>query len=147
MKWFLTISMIFIAIVAEAKDPESLTDNEDISGIEFHSGTWKEALEKAEKEGKPIFLDISASWCGPCKMLKINTFSDAEVGKYYNENFINVLIDGEKGEGPFLAGKYRISGYPTMIYLNSKGEIIARTSGYKDPEVFLEMGKTVLSQQ
>ena len=146
MKWLLTMSMILIAMVAEAKDPENRSDNENISGIEFHSGTWKEALEKAEKEGKPIFLDISASWCGPCNMLKENTFSNAEVGKYYNENFINVLIDGEKGEGPQLASKYSITGYPTMIYFNSKGEIIARTSGYRDPATFVEMGKTVLAQ-
>ena len=130
-----------------AKEPDTNSDRKNNKGIEFHSGSWEEALAQAKKEDKAIFLDISASWCGPCKMLKANTFINKDVGDYYNENFINVMVDGEKGEGISLARKFRISGYPTMIYLNSAGELIARTSGYREPAVLIEMGKQVLGQQ
>ncbi|MGC9354522.1 MAG: thioredoxin family protein, partial [Mariniphaga sp.] len=50
-------------------------DEKSKTGITFHQGNWKEALETAKKENKPIFLDISASWCAPCKLLKANTFT------------------------------------------------------------------------
>ena len=38
-------------------------------GIEFFHGTYEEALQKAQAEGKQIFVDVYTSWCGPCKMI------------------------------------------------------------------------------
>ena len=112
-------------------------------GISFHQGNWKEALETAKKENKPIFLDISASWCGPCKLLKANTFTDPEVGEFYNANFINVAFDGEKGEGVLLADKFKISAYPTLLFVNPDGQIIAKVEGYKNPEQFIKLGEQI----
>jgi thioredoxin 1 len=126
-------------------EPIRTSDKKEASGIKFHAGSWEEALKQAKKEGKPIFLDISASWCGPCKMLKANTFSNIEVGEYYNTHFINVAVDGEEGEGIQLASKYRIRGYPTLLYLDSNGEIISHLSGYRDPQGFIELGKQIIN--
>ena len=141
MKWITSIIAALLMISAMATEPVSITGEKGPEGIEFHTGTWEEALVLAKKEGKPIFLDISASWCGPCKLLKSNTFPNAEVGDYYNENFINVAVDGEKGEGITLASKYKITGYPTLLYLDSEGIIISQKTGYHDPAGFIELGK------
>jgi thioredoxin-related protein len=116
---------------------------ESEGGIQFHKGTWSEAMALAKKENKLVFLDISASWCGPCKKLKANTFTDAEVGKYYNSNFINVELDGEKGEGVNLAHKYGVRGYPTLLFINPDGEIVQGTAGYHNPKQFLELGHSI----
>ena len=143
------ISIIFaLSIVATvaAKESDSTSGEKARSGIEFHEGTWEEALKLAKESGKPLFLNISASWCGPCKALKRNTFPYEEVGTYYNAHFINVLVDGEKGEGIGLAKKFKIKGYPSMIFLDSDGELIAQTSGYRDPEDFIELGQVVLNR-
>lgn len=119
------------------------TENNN-AGITFHQGSWDEVLKLAKKENKMVFLDISASWCGPCKMLKANTFPNQEVGKFYNANFINVAVDGEKGEGVTLARKYKISGYPSLLFINPEGKIIAQTAGYRNPEQFIELGKQIV---
>jgi thiol:disulfide interchange protein len=116
---------------------------ESEGGIQFHKGTWSEALALAKKENKLVFLDISASWCGPCKKLKANTFTDAEVGKYYNSTFINVELDGEKGEGINLARKYGVRGYPTLLFINPNGEIVQGTAGYHNAKQFLELGQSI----
>ncbi len=144
----ITAIIIVLSIVATvaAKEPGRTSGEKARSGIEFHEGTWEEALELAKESGKPLFLNISASWCGPCKALKRNTFPYEEVGTYYNANFINVLVDGEKGEGIGLAKKFGIKGYPSMIFLDSDGELIAQTSGYRDPEDFIELGQVVLNR-
>merc|ERR1711991_559909 len=92
-------------------------------------GTLKQALKKAEKEGKYVFLDAYAVWCGPCKWMEANTFRDKEVGKKFNKSFISVKIDMEKGEGPAIAQKYRVRAYPTMFVLNSKGEVPEKNFG------------------
>lgn len=116
-------------------------------GIQFFEGSWNGALALAEKEGKLIFLDVYASWCGPCKVLKAKTFPDAEVGKYFNENFINVTIDGEKGEGIKVAQQLRVSAYPSLYMLNSKGEPIVHYAGYLKPKELIQLGKAGLENK
>lgn len=138
------ISGLMFLMITAIKAGTTKSEANDDAGIKFHEGSWEQALQKAKKEGKPVFLDISASWCGPCKMLKSRTFPNKEVGEYYNANFINVAVDGEKGEGVALARKYNIKGYPTLIFLNSNGEIITQTAGYRNPLQFINLGKQVI---
>jgi thioredoxin-related protein len=56
---------------------------------------FSEALEKNKKVPKMIFIDIYTTWCGPCKMLTANTFSNEKIAKYMNENFYCVKFDAE----------------------------------------------------
>ncbi|MBA3901373.1 MAG: thioredoxin family protein [Bacteroidetes bacterium] len=147
MKTIIFLFIAGIAIVLMALNFPRVNFNKDAEGgINFHKGTWSEALTKAEKENKIIFLDIYATWCGPCKRLKAKTFSDKEVGGFYNPNFINVAIDGEKGEGPELARKYSVTGYPTLLFFDSKGNLIARTAGFHNAKDFLAMGEKVFKK-
>lgn len=140
----LILAAIIIAIVIVAFKPSGVDFNTDTEGgIQFHKGTFNEALQLAKKENKLIFLDIYATWCGPCKQLKAKTFSNTEVGKFYNQKFINVAIDGEKGEGIELASKFNVRGYPTLLFLDKNGTIVTRTGGYHNSEEFIELGKTV----
>ena len=56
--------------------------------IQFNEGTWKEVLKKAKKQKKLVFLDCYTSWCGPCKRLAADVFTNDAVADYYNANFI-----------------------------------------------------------
>ena len=136
----ITTAIIIIALMA-AKSPGKESLNE--SKIDFHSETWNEILALAKKENKPIFLDISASWCGHCKKMKSRVYTDSVVAEYYNAAFINVLVDAEKGEGIELATKYGARGYPTLVFINADGSVAEQTSGYKKAEKFLELGKSI----
>ena len=50
----------------------------------------------------------------------------------------------EKGEGKDLAVKYGIRAYPTMLYLNSSGDVLHRTCGSTSVQHFVENGKDAL---
>ena len=114
------------------------------TGINFEQTGWQQIKEKAQKENKNIFLDAYAEWCGPCKWMSKNTFTNPEVAEYYNTNFINAKIDMEKGEGIELAKKYEVIAYPSLLYISPEGEIIHRACGAAPPEAFIEMAKTAL---
>ena len=138
------LAIVVIGAVYAFNNPSVDFKNESLNGIKFHKGTWEEALVKAKNEHKMIFLDIYATWCGPCKKLAKYSFSNQEVGKFYNQNFINVSLDGEKGEGAILANKYGISGYPTLMFINSNGEIVKGTTGYHKSNDLLLLGKAIM---
>lgn len=119
-------------------------DNSSIDksqGIQFIESNWNQALAEAKNQKKLIFLDAYASWCGPCKMLKRNTFPDKEAGEFFNKNFTNVAIDMEEGDGPGLAMKYGVNAYPTLVIADSDGNMVTYTQGYITPKQLIEFGK------
>ena len=129
---------------AVTKTPAEVTTSNEINFIE---SDWNAALNKAKKENKLVFLDISASWCGPCKLLKRNTFTDPAVAEFFNTNFVNVAIDGEIGVGPELANTYQIQGYPTLIVADATGKSLLYTVGYIEPNDLLAFGKDALKKK
>ena len=113
----------------------------------FFQGTFAEAQEKAKAEDKLIFMDAYTDWCGPCKWMSKNTFTDESVASFFNENFINVKMNMEKGEGPGLARKYRVRGYPSLLFLNADGSVAHTKLGAQDASSFLALGKRVMADQ
>ncbi len=115
-------------------------------GIEFFHGTFAEALEKAKTEEKLVFIDCFTEWCGPCKRMAATTFKDAEVGAFFNENFINLKIDMEKGEGPELSSKFSITAYPTLVFVNFEGKTQKKQVGGQAVDGLLALGRGVLGK-
>lgn len=109
--------------------------------INFEQGDFKTVLAKAKKEKKLVFMDAFAVWCGPCKLMEKNIFTQPSVSAFYNENFINARFDMEKGEGPEIALKYGIRSYPSFLFLNGDGEVVLQNYGYMDEENFLAFAK------
>ena len=99
------------------------------AGILFRELTFSEALKVAKDEKKLLFIDCYTTWCGPCKMLSNVVFKDSLFADYFNRHFVNLKIDMEKGEGPELQKKYDVRGYPTLLFLDSNGEVVHRMIG------------------
>ena len=111
-------------------------------GIDFHHGTWAEAVEKAQAEDKILFVDGFATWCGPCKALARNVFPKENVGDFFNEHFINVKMDMEKGEGPKFRKTYPVSAFPTLYFIAPSGEVVHKTKGApRTPEALIDLAR------
>lgn len=119
----------------------TLSAQETTKGISFHDNKpWKEILQLAQKENKLIFMDCYTSWCGPCKALAKNVFTQEKVGDFFNPRFINVKYDMEKGDGKMLNEQYKkhIIGYPTLLLINAEGKVLQQLAGYKDADELIE---------
>ena len=110
-------------------------------GIEFEHGTFAEALAKAKKENKLVFMDCYTTWCGPCKMLAKNIFPQKEVGDYFNAHFVNVKMDMEKGEGIELQKKYGVKAFPTLLFMDANGKVLHTKVGGSDAAGLIEEAK------
>lgn len=118
----------------------------DKHGIKFFKGTYEELLAEAKKQDKEIFIDFYTKWCGPCKAIAKNVFPLESVGKFYNEHFICYKVDAEVGEGPMLAKKYNVKGFPTFTFTDAEGKSIYEGSsiGAGDEKGFLRLGRLAL---
>ena len=149
---FNILTAVFIVLAtcqvsSASKDTVIITaDTKTKPGIQFIEEDWEQALKTAKDKEKLIFLDIYATWCGPCKMLKQYTFTDSSVGEFFNKNFVNVSVDGEKGAGPQLAQQYAIEGYPTLIVADETGKPVLITAGYIPTDVLMQFAKEALKR-
>jgi thioredoxin-related protein len=122
----------------------------------------EEAQAQAKKVPKPLFVDVYTNWCGPCKLLDRNTFSNPKLADYVNRNFYPVKFNAEGGEPVMWKGTklenpdfnaantsgrngthhltYQIANvngriaYPTIVYLDSELNVLAPVQGYMTPE-------------
>ncbi len=110
--------------------------------IRFEQRTdWAALLGQAKSSGKLIFLDAQTEWCRPCRMMERDVFTLDRVADFYNERFINVSMDMEKGDGPRLVKEYGITAYPTYLFIDGDGQVVHRDGGYKDAEPFIAVGE------
>lgn len=116
-----------------------------------------EALEKSKTEPRKILIDVYTEWCGWCKHMDKNTFSNATVAKYINDTYYAVKFDAEdrrditykdkvyrfKREGS--NGYHELAAhllnnrleYPHTVFLDESNNLIQAISGYLEANKML----------
>ncbi|MCX6280777.1 MAG: thioredoxin family protein [Bacteroidetes bacterium] len=113
--------------------------------IAFSDKPFSEIQTMAKNENKLIFIDAYASWCGPCKWMSANIFTNDTVADFYNKNFICAKYDMEKGEGVRLSRQYEVMAYPTLLFINSAGELVhLKVGAAKSIPEYIELGITAM---
>lgn len=88
------------------------------------------ALKSAKKSKKPLMIDFYGIWCPPCNELDETVFeTSAFIQKA--KGFQLLKVDADKTESWALKDKYKIGGYPTVLFTDSNGEEIYRFVGYR----------------
>lgn len=100
------------------------------NGIAFSTGGFDEALARARAEKRLLLVDVYTDWCGWCKKLDREVFADGRVGAAAKD-LVAVKVNAEKG-GEEIARRYRVRGYPTILFLDGAGEVVERVDGYVD---------------
>lgn len=144
MKKFFLLLSLFAFVVAGAQEIKWMSMNE--------------ALAAQKKKPKKIFVDMYTNWCGPCKMLDRNTFSNPDVAAFINKQFYAVKFNAEGDETVAYKGKdytnptydpakankrnsphqfsryMNVRAYPTVLFLDETGNLINSVKGYRTPQ-------------
>lgn len=122
----LTPASRFIALVAFA----SLGSEAAFAQTGFK---WETSLSAAQAQSKktsrPVLIYFTTDWCGYCKVMEKETFTQATVQKQALK-YIAVQLDAEKA-GKSAASKFSVTGYPTFVMLDPSGKEMGRVNGYK----------------
>ena len=121
--------------------------------IEWHS--FEEVIKKTAASPKMILVDVYTDWCGWCKKMDRNTFTDPKVIKFVNENFYAVKLNAENKKKKFkfkgkeyseqtMARNMRVSSYPNFVIMDSAMENITQLPGYREPDNFVSSLKSLL---
>lgn len=164
-KWTYAVALLALlawTIPASAGDPADAT----LAGaptLEWHK--LDAGLHSAQTQDKHIMVDVYTDWCGWCKKLDKETYSDPAVRQVLAESYVSVKLKGDsdaplnvKGqpakengktmmqlvptdqpvttERQLTRGAFRVTGFPTILFLASDGKLITSLPGYKDAETF-----------
>lgn len=154
------VLIVFIAVVGLSFKPT--TKEQSINWM-----TFEQALAAQKKNPKKIMLDAYTTWCGPCKLLDKNTFTNADLIDYVNKNYYAVKFNAEGNEVVKFKGQtysnpsfdaekkgrnsqhqlsqvLGVTAYPTILFLDEDAGIIAPVIGYKtaqELELYLKLFK------
>lgn len=126
------ITLTLIAFLAGAATLLAVDDN------------WLKDLDEAKKvakeENKHIMLEFTGSdWCPPCIKLKEDVLTTSDFKSFAKENLVLVYLDfprrkelsaEQTSHNQKAAQKYKIQAFPTVILLDSDGEVVGKTMGY-----------------
>jgi len=83
--------------------------------VNFYEGDFGLLLDKAEVKKRPIFVDVYADWCLPCKQMDKFVFTDNNLAEFLNDNFISYKLDSEGSHGQLLKTVYSIGVLPSIL--------------------------------
>ena len=139
-----------------------------VKAQEINWVSLEQAVALQKKQPKKIIMDMYTVWCGPCKMLDKNTFGNADVIAYINKHYYAVKFNAEGNDKVNFKGTvysnpnynpsraksrngqhqltsyFRVTGYPTMVFLDENADFITPLVGYRTPqqlELYLKLFK------
>lgn len=131
----LLIFGVFLSISTKAQD--------QIKWLKF-----EEAIAANAQSPKMLLVDVYTDWCGWCKKMDKDTFTDPKVIAHINSNFYAVKMNAEDTKRTFefmgkeyteatMAATMRVRSYPNFVIIEPKLQNIAQLPGYRGPDAFL----------
>ena len=113
-------------------------------GITWHS--FDEGIALAAKENKKVLVDVYTDWCVWCKKMDKEVYTDDQIGKIIEKNFVAVkynpegqelvTIDNQHMNGGMFTQAMGVSGYPSTLIFGADGKPITKLDGFQETKGF-----------
>jgi len=102
---------------------------------------YGKALQLSQVDGKPIFIDVYADYCLPCREMEATTYKDSLVSHALTTEYHSVRMNVQStdrivcGALPqsvtdCLTTKWGVEGVPSIVFLDAKGEVLLSLTGF-----------------
>ncbi len=118
--------------------------------------SWEDAVKTSKATKRPIMMNFTGSdWCGWCIRLKEEVFSKPEFKQWAAQNVVLLELDFPRKkklppnlqtQNQQLSGRYRVSGYPSIIFADGDGNQIGQRYGYKEggPSAWIQGAEQIM---
>lgn len=124
----------FLALLAAGAFVLTSCARRESTEAPFSAMSLAAASAQAQSERKLVFVDVWATWCGPCKLLDSTTWKDRGVIDLLSARTIAIKINADQ-DSPFVE-KYKVEVLPTLLVLKPDGSEVTRVVGYVDAAGF-----------
>lgn len=148
-QFFLFAFALGVLIPLRAQQPAAESTPAEKDPIEWL--TMEEALERCKTEPRKLVIDVFTDWCGWCKRMDATTFKNPVVAQVISQHYYAVKFDAESKKDIIFNGTvYKFvpngsrghhelaaallqgrMGYPTIVFLDEKLNLIQPISGYR----------------
>ncbi len=150
-----TLFLVFLIITNLSAQIEEQSETKQETDV--WSSTLQDALKKASDENKPVLIYFTGSdWCGPCMNLDKNLFHTEKFESFAKENLVLYAADFPRNKDLVSSAKRKInkdlshrydqSSFPTIILINTKGEVLGRKNGTYLPEYYFPFFEEIVNQ-
>jgi len=143
-----SILVVFSGILLFLNTGSNMNSSDELKWTNYTDG-----IKQASATNKKILVDVYTDWCGWCKRMEKDTYSDDGIKSYLSEKYILVRLNAESdvqetvGNEQMtqaeIAKAYRVNGYPTTIFLSADGQTITSVPGYLKPSEFMSILKYI----
>jgi thioredoxin-related protein len=118
---------------------------------------WEEVKTMAKMQNKFIFIDVYATWCGPCKLMDKNVYVNDTVKQVLNKDFISIKVQMDSSvnddeyiktwysDAHLIKEKYKPEGLPALLFFSPEGELAHKEIGYVPAIKFIDVAKEALT--
>ena len=143
-RWSMLVFAVALAATLTCRRPPAAIGAEEGWLTDF-----EQAREQARQTGRPILINFTGSdWCGWCKLLSKEVFSQPEFQSYARDNLVLLVADFPRrktlppevaAQNHSLQARFDVGGYPTIILIDAYGTVLGRT-GYRrgGPAAYVE---------
>ncbi|MDR0295203.1 MAG: DUF255 domain-containing protein [Prevotellaceae bacterium] len=141
---------ILIALISLTTNAQTIANSGSKATVKWYSIGEAQALNTTAP--RKIFIDMFTTWCGWCKVLDKNTFSEPDIAQYLNTYFYPVKFDAE-GKEPIVFNGHTFNfspeqkshelaiamlqgkmSYPSMVFVDENLQLLTMLQGYLPPE-------------
>ncbi len=115
--------------------------------VQFETASTDAVREIAIKSGKLVFIDLYATWCGPCRTMQREVFSRQDVGDFIGKRFVAAKYDTDKRTGSELLRKYGRGAIPLYLIFNTQGALLGRIEGACDAQTLMRNLQQIIDGQ
>lgn len=162
---FVRLALVFVLFcppIAHAQKSKntSSAENKPAEPQKLIWHEWNNGYELAKQTGKIALVDAYTDWCGWCKRMDRDTYSNPDVVALLNTYFVPIkfnpeienvayYVETDTVSGPQLYGMLsqgKSTGYPTTYYLFPRKMRIIIDPGYKGPDDFIKILKSAIEE-